>query len=258
MRARAGEASLFTQFAGYVAVLQHVAARLRKLTNPQLRIMLARQIDLQGVRALPLLAPLAVLGGSSVLLGLGSLLGVDNEAAINAGLLFLWLEFAPLLCALVMIARGSGGMAGDLALMRLHDEFTALERLHIPHRDFLLLPRVLGAGLGAMAATAWVQLLSLLGGMGLAAVVMGFKFLDQLDRTLALAAAPLLYVGIAKGLGFGLVLAAVACHQGISARRASTEISRAGMSAVAQGMIYVFLLDSLCGLLTYFALQVPG
>ena len=258
MRAHASSASLFTQFAGYVAVLGHVLTHLGALGNPQLRIMLARQLNLQGVQALPLLAPLAVLGGSSVLIGLASLLGVDNEAAIRAGLLFLWVEFAPLLTALVMIARGSGSMAGDLALMRLHDEIAALEWLHIPPGDFLLLPRVLGAGLGAMAATAWIQLLSLLGGMALAAAVMGFKFTDQFDRTLDLANVGLLYAGIAKAFCFGLILAAVACHQGISVHRASTEIARAGMSAVAQGMIYVFLLDSLFGVLTYFALQSPA
>lgn len=257
MAVRAGGDSLWGQFGGYVAVLQHVASRLSALANPQLRVLLVRQINAQGIQALPLLAALAVLGGASVLIGLASLLGVDNEAAVRAGLLFLWLEFSPLLTALVMIARGSGSMAGDLALMRLHDEFAALEWLHIPHRDFLLLPRVLGAGLGAMAATAWVQLFSLAGGMALAATVMGFSFMDQVERVLELAQPLLLYAGALKALCFGLLLAAIACHQGMGARRASTEISRAGMSAVAQSLVYVFLLDSIFGVLTYFALRSP-
>lgn len=257
MRLRASGPSLFAQFGGYVDVLQHVASHLRALANPQLRIMLLRQINSQGVEALPLLTPLAVLGGASVMIGLASLLGVDNDTAIHAGLLFLWLEFAPLLSALVLIARGSGGMAADLALMRLHDELAALEWLHISHRDFLLLPRVLGSAVAAMAAVAWVQLLSVVGGMALAAMVMGFKFTDQLDRTVDLAQASLVYAGIAKAACFGLLLAAIACHQGINAQRASTEISRAGMSAVNQGMIYVFLLDSIFGALTFFALQSP-
>lgn len=256
-RVRAAGAGLFTQFGGYVDVLVHVARHLGALDNPQLRILLVRQIHAHGVQALPLLAVLAVLGGGSVIIGLAGLLGIDNDTAIRNGLLFLWLEFAPMLSALVMIARGSGGMAGDLALMRLHDEFAALEWLHIPHRDFLLLPRVLGAALAAMAATAWVQLLSLVGGMALAALVLGFKFADQLERTLDLAQATLIYAGIAKAACFGLFLAAVACHQGISARRARTEITRAGMSAVGQGMVYVVLLDALFGCLIYFILQSP-
>jgi hypothetical protein len=72
---------------------------------------------------------------------LAALIGADNDLTQRLIFLGLFFELAPLLSALVVVARSSAGIASELAVMNLHDEFTALRRLGVPPADYLLLPR---------------------------------------------------------------------------------------------------------------------
>ncbi|HEX5392917.1 MAG TPA: ABC transporter permease [Rhodocyclaceae bacterium] len=244
--------------AGCAEVLLHVTWRSGQLARPQLRVYLLRQVSAAGIDVMPLLALLAVIGGTGVLVGTAQLLGLDNQLGLQASLIFLWLEFAPLLAALVLVARSSGLMAAEVALMRLHNEFESLERLHIPPRDFVLLPRVLGAGVAAAVTTAWMQVLSLGGGLVLGSALHGFSAAEQGDRILDLAQPWFIAAGVAKAFAFGLLSAAVACHQGLHAPRVPGAGPNAAMVAVGQGVAAVFLFDAFCGVVTYLLMRSSG
>lgn len=247
-----------TPIAGCAEILLHVTWRIGQLARPQLRVYLLRQISAAGIDMMPLLALLAVLSGSGVLVGVAELLGIENQLGLQMGLLFLWLEFAPLVTALVLVARSSGAMAADVALMRLHNEFEALERLHIPPRDFVLLPRVLGAAVAAAVTTGWVQVLALGGGLVLGSALHGFSLTEQADRIFDLAQPWFIVAGMAKAFAFGLLAAAVACHHGLHAPRLPGAASNATMTAVAQGVAALFLFDAFCGVVTYLLLKASA
>lgn len=244
--------------AGCAEILLHVTWRIGQLGRSQLRIHLLRQVNAAGMDVMPLLALLAVLGGTGVMVGTAQLLGLENQLGLQASLIFLWLEFAPLLAALVLVARSSGLMAAEVALMRLHNEFESLERLHIPPRDFVLLPRVIGVALAAAVTTAWMQVLALGGGLILGSALHGFSAAEQADRILDMAQPWFIAAGVAKAFVFGALAAAVACHHGLHAPKVPGAGPNAAMVAVGQGVAAVFIFDAFFGIVTYLLMRSSG
>ena len=117
------------RIAAYLGLIWFVGSRHRELRRPLLREQLYRQIHGAGVAALPVIGVLAMLTGAAAATQLSALIGADSDLTQRMLFLGLFYELAPLLSALVVVARSSAGIASELAVMRLHDEFTALRRL---------------------------------------------------------------------------------------------------------------------------------
>ena len=160
-------------------------------------------------------------------------------------------ELAPLLSALVLVARSSAAMASELAVMHLNDEYQALRRMGVPPADFLLLPRVLGLVLVLPVVTIYFQVVAV--GSGWLAVSLmqhlpmaqvASDFLDRADPWLTLAS-------LAKSAVMGLLIGVIACHHGSSAERSSGAISETAVHAVGNGLVSVFVVDVLFALGAY-------
>jgi len=233
------------RFFDYAMLLYYALSRLGRLANPQLRLAWLRQIGAAGIDALPVLLVLGVVSGGLAVTQITAILGAGNETGIRLWLWFLLYEFAPLLTALVIVARSSAAMASELALMRLYDEFNALNRLRIPPAEYVLLPRIAGVAVAMPAATAIFQTVALASGISIDTLVHHLPILDQADRYLAFAEPSLLLAGIFKGCCFGLAVPVIACHEGTHGEKSPVGVTRVGMNAVGQGMVAVFLIDAL-------------
>ena len=143
-----------TRLGAYLGLIWFVGSRHRELRRPLLREQLYRQIYGAGVAALPVIGVLAMLTGAAAATQLSALVGADSDLTQRMLFLGLFYELAPLLSALVVVARSSAGIASELAVMRLHDEFTTLKRLGVPPADYLLLPRIVGLAIALPAASA--------------------------------------------------------------------------------------------------------
>ncbi|NJD35472.1 MAG: ABC transporter permease, partial [Betaproteobacteria bacterium] len=132
------------RFGAYLGLIWFVGHRHRELRRPLLREQLYRQIFGAGVAAMPVIVVLAMLTGALAATQLSALIGADSDLMQRMLFLGLFYELAPLLSALVVVARSSAGIASELAVMRVHDEFTALRRMGVPAADYLLLPRIVG------------------------------------------------------------------------------------------------------------------
>ena len=235
----------------YLGLIWFVGHRHRELRRPLLREQLYRQIFGAGVAALPVIVVLAILTGATAATQLSALIGADSDLTQRMLFLGLFYEMAPLLSALVLVARSSAGIASELAVMRLHDEFTALRRLGVPAADYLLLPRIVGMAIALPAVTACFQAISIGSGWLAKAAFEGRplgeaagRFLDSADPGLAL-------LSLLKSALMGAAIGIIACHHGSSSARSSHSISGAAMQAVGTGLIAVFVVDVAFALLLY-------
>lgn len=235
----------------YLGLIWFVGHRHRELRRPLLREQLYRQIFGAGVAALPVIVVLAILTGALAATQLSALIGADSDLTQRMLFLGLFYEMAPLLSALVLVARSSAGIASELAVMRLHDEFTALRRLGVPAADYLLLPRIVGMAIALPAVTACFQAISIGSGWLATAAFEGRplgeaagRFLDSADPGLAL-------LSLLKSALMGAAIGIIACHHGSSGARSSQSISGAAMQSVGTGLIAVFVVDVAFALLLY-------
>jgi phospholipid/cholesterol/gamma-HCH transport system permease protein len=241
-----------SRFFGYAALAWFASSRWDRLRDPQLRIQFHRQIHAHGIAALPVIAALAVLTGATAVTQVTALAGQDNDLAQRLLFFGLFFELAPLLSALVVVARSSAAIASELAVMHLYDEFTALRRMGVPAADYLLLPRILGLALALPAVTVCFQLIAV--GSGWLAVALlqdqplpqvAGHFFDLADPWLPLAS-------LAKSTLMGAAIGIIACHHGSSAVRSTQAISTASIHAVGNGLVAVFVVDVSFALAAYF------
>ena len=235
----------------YLGLIWFVGRRHRELRRPLLREQLYRQIYGAGVAALPVIVVLAILTGAIAATQLSALIGADSDLTQRMLFLGLVYELAPLLSALVVVARSCAGIASDLAVMRLHDEFTALRRLGVPAADYLLLPRIVGLAVALPAVTACFQAISIGSGWLATALVEGRPLDEAAGRFLDLADPWLTLLSLFKSALMGVAVGIIACHHGSSGVRSSHSISGAAMQSVGTGLIAVFVVDAAFALLLY-------
>ncbi|MCF8151090.1 MAG: ABC transporter permease [Sulfuritalea sp.] len=238
----------------YLTLAWFAGSRHRELRRPLLREQLQRQIYSAGVSALPVIGVLAVLTGAAVVTQLSALVGADSELTQRMIFLGLFFELAPLLSALVVVARSSAGIASELAVMHLHDEYSALRRLGVPPADYLLLPRIFGLIIALPAVTACFQVLATGSGWLATALLEGRPLIETAGRFLDIADPLLVPLSLIKSAVMGAAIGVIACHHGSSAARAPQAISGAAIQSVGTGLIAVFVVDVAFAALVY-ALQ---
>ncbi|WP_028454654.1 ABC transporter permease [Chitinilyticum litopenaei] len=213
---------------------------LPALRHAPVRRVLYKQLFFTANEAYLLVSLIGFALGAIVVVLLHMQYGQSRDTALRLLGSLTFSEFAPLLAGLVMIARSSSAIASELANMRMHGEFRALQLMAIDIRSYLLLPRVLGMALSAMLLSACMALAALAGGMLVAAGSDVSYQIINLERVLSWSAVLLL---LPKSLSFGLAAAMLACRAGLSVAALPTEVPRAASMAVMHGMGALFTLD---------------
>jgi phospholipid/cholesterol/gamma-HCH transport system permease protein len=243
-----------SRLGAYLLLAWFAGCRHRELWRPLLREQLQRQIYEAGVTALPVIGVLALLSGAAAVTQLAALVGADSDLTQRLIFLGLFFELAPLLSALVVVARSSAGIAADLAVMNLHDEFTTLRRLGVPPADYLLLPRIFGLAIALPAVTVCFQAFAIGSGWLVTALLEGRPLAETAGRFLDLADPLLVLLSLLKSALMGAAVGIIACHHGSSGKASTQGISSAAIQAVGTGLIAVFVIDVAFAVLLY-ALQ---
>ncbi len=241
----AGRVGSYLRLAGFAG------SRYPELRRPLLRDQLERQIYSAGLAALPVVGVLAMLTGAAAVTQLSALIGADSELTQRLLFLGLFFELAPLLSALVVVARSSAGIASELAVMNLHDEFTALRRLGVPAADYLLLPRIFGMLIALPAVTVCFQAFAMVSGWLTTALLEGRPPAETAGRFLDLADPWLALLSLIKSMLMGAAVGIIACHHGSSGKGSTQAISGAAIQAVGTGLIAVFVIDVAFAVLVY-------
>jgi len=130
-------------------------------------------------------------------------------------------ELAPVLVCFVVAARAGSAMAAELGTMKVTEQIDALRAMATNPVDYLVLPRY-------VACLVMVPLLVFLGDI---VGVTGGYFMAVLspyiNQAVYFSSIPghletwTVIAGILKSVAFGLIIATVGCHQGLTCPRAS-------------------------------------
>lgn len=240
-----------SRFFGYAALAWFASTRAGHLRDPQLRLQFHRHIHEHGITALPVITALAALTGATAVTQVTALAGQDNDLAQRLLFFSLFFELAPLLTALVVVARSSAAIASELAVMHLYDEFTALRRMGVPAADYLLLPRILGLALAVPAVTVCFQMIAVGSGWLAAALIQNQPLAQITGHFLDLADPWLPLASLLKSALMGATIGIIACHHGSSSARSTQAISTASIHAVGNALVAVFVIDVVFALAAY-------
>ena len=155
-------------------------------------------------------------------------------------------EFAPLLIAIVLVARSASAMASELATMHVNGEVRFLQRVGISPLEYLVVPRVISMLLAALLLFLYFVALMMITGSLLIAPAQPVLALYQLAE---ISQAASLRDGLLRSGIFGVVISSIACWQGLRAENHTNAIPKAASRAVLRGLLAIFVLDALFNLL---------
>jgi phospholipid/cholesterol/gamma-HCH transport system permease protein len=161
----------------------------------------------------------------------------------------IWREIGPLLAALLIAGRSGSAMTAQLGVMRVTQELDALAVMGISHTARLVLPKVLALAVAMPLVTVWTSLVMLAGGIAAAQVQLGlspYTFLIEMPRAVPAWA---LGLGVAKSVGFGALIALVACHFGLRVKPDTESLGAGTTASVVAAITVVIILDAVVAIM---------
>lgn len=210
------------------------------------RRVLERQLYFTGAESVALVILIGIALGAIIVAQLHYTFGQSGADTLRLLAQLLLNELAPLVTALIVIARSSSAMASELAAMQVHREVWMLRQFGVSPLHYLVIPRVLSTTVASIFLALYLALAALLTAALMTAGPNAWDELLELGEVL-----PLLSVlgGLGKTALFGSVIALMACRAGFRAGQAMTDIPRAASRAVVRSLVLVFVLDAVWGLL---------
>jgi phospholipid/cholesterol/gamma-HCH transport system permease protein len=235
--------TFFAHAAGASALVLEAVLALPALALRPVRLVLYRQIYFTGVQALFVVAAIGLVLGLAIVTQVSSLAGRTTDLA---GRVLVWVvvrELGPLFAAIIVIARSGTAVAAELGSMKVGGEIRYLRAMGIPAVRYLVVPRIAGVTTSLLALLFFFQGIAVLGGLALGWLLLDLPFLAQIDTVAATLSFFDVSISLAKGLVFGLIIAAAACYHGLRVGASITEVPQAATRAVIEALILVVVVN---------------
>lgn len=199
-----------------------------------------------GTSSMLLLAMVGFTIGVVVTVQIGITLRQFNAEQLIVGLsaLAILRELGALISALIVAGRSGSAMAAGIGAMHLTEEIDALRAFGASPTQRLVLPRVVGMVLAMPLLVVWTDFAALVGAALMSQWYLGIGwglFVERLPESVQLVN---FWIGLGKGVLFGLVISLVACFFGLSAAPNTSSLSRYTTRSVVTSLSLILLLDA--------------
>jgi phospholipid/cholesterol/gamma-HCH transport system permease protein len=153
-------------------------------------------------------------------------------------------ELGPVLAAILVAGRSGSAMTAQIGVMRVTEELDALAVMGIPHTVRLVLPKMIALGVAMPLLILWTNAVALIGGMVSAQVQLGIDyrhFIASLPDAVPIAN---LWLGLGKGVVFGILIALIACHFGLRIKPNTESLGIGTTNSVVTAITVVILVDA--------------
>jgi phospholipid/cholesterol/gamma-HCH transport system permease protein len=200
-----------------------------------------------GLNAIPIIAFLSFFVGMVVaFIGATTLRDFDLEVFTVELIGFSMLrEFGVVLTGIVLAGRTNSSFTAQIGTMRMRQEIDAMQTLGLKPMEVLVAPRVL-AMLVMTPILAFVATLSGIAG----GIIVGWTSLDInpglfIERLRNAVPLDQFWVGMSKAPVFGLVVALIACRQGLLTGGSVQSLGHRTTTSVVQAIFAIIVLDAL-------------
>jgi len=205
-----------------------------------------------GVRAMPVTALVGFLIG--VVLSYLSSLQLRQFGAeifiVNILGLGIIRELGPVLVAVLVAGRSGSAMTAQLGVMRVTEEIDALATMGVSRSLRLVFPKVVALAVTMPLLVLWTTTIALVGGMVSAQLQLDISygfFFETLPKAVPVAN---VWIGLAKGVAFGIAIALVACHFGLRVQPNTESLSANTTASVVSAITIVIVVDAIFAIAT--------
>jgi phospholipid/cholesterol/gamma-HCH transport system permease protein len=154
-------------------------------------------------------------------------------------------EIGPLLTAILVAGRSGSSMTAQIGIMRVTQELDALAAMGVSHSLRLILPKVVALGIALPLLVVWNEMVALTGGMLSAKFALDISFHQFIETLPKVVPIVNFYIGLAKGVVFGVMIAMIACHFGFLIKPNTESLGNETTNSVVASIIVVILIDTI-------------
>lgn len=186
------------------------------------------QMYLTGIKSLGVITIVAMFTGMILALQTGlELRRFGQEVNIGTAVTVVMMrEMGPFMTGLIIAASVGSAIAAQLGTMVVSEEIAALEIMSISPVRFLVMPRLVALAVMMPILTVYTNIIGIVGGAIVGNTQLGVSFAAYFDNAMRYAETKDLYVGLFKAFLFGVIITAVACHQGFSTTEGAVGVGR--------------------------------
>lgn len=202
-----------------------------------------RQIQECGAEALPIASLISLLVGLILafvgvvqLSMFGAEIYVSSLVAIGMTRIM-----GAIMTGIILAGRTGASFAAIIGTMQVNEEVDALVTSGVSPVDFLVLPRVLALSLMTPLLVLYADFMGMVGGFLVAVLVIGLNPVEYMTFTRVGFSLNNLWVGLAHGFVFGIVIAVTGCYQGLRCGRSAEAVGLATTAAVVYSIVGIVL-----------------
>ena len=153
-------------------------------------------------------------------------------------------ELGPLMTAIILCGRSGASFAAEIGSMKVSEEIDALRTMGFGPLRFLVLPRVLALMLVMPLLTLIGDAMGLIGGLVVGVGSLDLTMTGYLYQTQKALSVWDVFSGVIKSSVFAIVIALIACQQGLAATGGAQGVGRRTTSSVVLILFTLILVDA--------------
>jgi len=153
-------------------------------------------------------------------------------------------EMGAVMTGVIMAGRTGAAFAAQLGSMKVNEELDALSTFGISPMDFLVVPRIIALTIMMPLLVIYANVVGIFSGYLVADGLMGVPpsiFFSEMTFVVGL---PDLFLGIFKGLVFGLLVATSGCLRGLQSGSGADAVGEAATKAVVTGITLIIFANA--------------
>lgn len=221
---------------------------LRGLFVPKVKLgraSLAAQMVRVGVRAIPIICLVQLFIGVILALAIAPTLEMygqmDTVAIIVAIAVFR--ELGPLISAIVLSGFAGASIAAEIGSMVESEEIKALRAHALNPIHFLVVPRYLATVVMLTGLAVIADVMGVFGGLLTSWLVLGVDPVTYMQLTQDAVTYKDFVTGLIKAAVFGLLIAMIACYEGLSVKGGAVGVGRATTNTVVRSIVSLIATD---------------
>jgi phospholipid/cholesterol/gamma-HCH transport system permease protein len=162
-------------------------------------------------------------------------------------------ELGPVMMAFLLAGRAGSAMAAELGAMTVYDEINALRTMDIDPVRFLVMPRFVAATITLPVLILYADFIGVWGGAAVIALDPAIKISvnEYFARMFEWVHLRDVFVGLLKGVVFGMVASIVPCTFGLRTRGGTEGIATSTTAAVVWSFVLILVFDFLIVRVTF-------
>lgn len=207
---------------------------------------LAAQSFRFGVRSIPIILLVHLFIGLILALNMAPTLAAYGQTEQVATIVAIAIvrELGPLFTAILLSGLAGASIAAELGSMVEGEEIKALRAHALDPLRFLVAPRVIAAVLMTVGLTVIADVVAIVGGGLTGVFVLDISYESYVDLTRTAITTSDYFTGLAKAGVFGLLIAGLACFEGLEVKGGAVGVGRATTMTVVKSIVALIAADA--------------